>query len=50
MALKKLPDDQLLESYNQALKLNLNIEFIEILHKEIERRHLDKKLKKCCSL
>ncbi|MCM3790069.1 sporulation histidine kinase inhibitor Sda [Domibacillus indicus] len=35
-----LSDDQLLEAYNQAIKLNLDKEFSNMLEEEIERRKL----------
>lgn len=46
MSLKNLPDDQLIESYKQAIELNLDLDFIEILRKEIERRNSEKKSKR----
>lgn len=45
MSLKNLPSEQLIESYHQALKLELSPEFIEILRKEIQRRNLEDQMK-----
>jgi len=40
---KSLSDNLLKESYNKAVKLNLNPDFINILEKEIEKRGLLKR-------
>ncbi|WP_227938822.1 sporulation histidine kinase inhibitor Sda [Alkalihalobacillus deserti] len=39
-----LSDESLLESYSEAIKQNLDIEFISILKEEIEERGLSKEL------
>lgn len=43
MKLSILSNQQLIQAYNEAKKLNLDEEFIEILKKEIEARDLSKK-------
>ena len=40
MTIKNLPNDQLIESYQKALELNLEADFIKLLQKEIKRRDL----------
>ncbi|WP_332697081.1 sporulation histidine kinase inhibitor Sda [Halalkalibacter lacteus] len=40
-----LDDESLLESYYEAIKLNLDIEFISILKDEIKERGLSEELK-----
>lgn len=44
MKLSILPNQQLIQAYNQAKKLNLDEEFIQILKKEIEARNLSQKV------
>jgi len=36
-----LSDSLLIESYQKALKLNLEVDFIELLHKELKKRQID---------
>lgn len=38
--LQKLSDDLLLETYNRAIHLSLNTDFISILKQELQRRGL----------
>ncbi|MFB4212265.1 sporulation histidine kinase inhibitor Sda [Shouchella sp. JSM 1781072] len=38
--LQKLSDDLLLETYNRAIDLSLNADFISILKQELQRRGL----------
>ncbi|UTR07264.1 sporulation histidine kinase inhibitor Sda [Alkalihalobacillus sp. LMS6] len=38
--LQKLSDDLLLETYNRAIHLSLNADFISILKQELQRRGL----------
>lgn len=45
MKISILSNKQLIEAYNQAQKLNLDEEFINMLKKEIELRKLCKKQK-----
>ena len=43
--MKCLPDDLLIESYYKAKELQLSKEFIQLIEREIFRRHLDHKIK-----
>lgn len=38
-----LSNHQLIQAYNQAKKLDLDVEFIQVLKKEIEARNFSKK-------
>lgn len=43
--MRKLSDELLIESYYKAIELNLSIEFILLIEKEIHRRSLSTKIK-----
>lgn len=42
--MKHLSDELLIESYFKAKELNLSLEFIELIEKEIQRRSLTHKI------
>jgi len=46
MAIKNLPDNQLIESYHKAKELDLEPDFIKLLCQEINRRNLRNELKR----
>lgn len=44
--MKNLSDDLLIESYYKAIELNLSIDFIKLIEKEIASRSLGHKIRK----
>ncbi|WP_081988537.1 sporulation histidine kinase inhibitor Sda [Halobacillus sp. BBL2006] len=42
--MKKLPNDLLVDTYQMACRLELSLEFVQLLKQEITRRGLDYKI------
>ncbi|WP_017755864.1 sporulation histidine kinase inhibitor Sda [Calidifontibacillus oryziterrae] len=44
--MRTLSDELLIESFYKAIELNLNPDFIQLIQTEIDRRHLNNKIRK----